>query len=185
MFKCLILIFAPFVMFSQKRDSTYAERNMAIYAKAPNGLDQWPMVRDYLKESGAKDAAGLGLIFASGFARGFKEALGDHYGAVKRVFPNLNDQFWDPSKSWKNKYADYDNGVSAERFPLSTTVLVGATDGRHLLGTIERAGMIGGTFVFCIDGKKRSKGYWVKKFIAATVVNMAGFTASYTVLFHK
>ena len=49
----------------------------------------------------------------------------------KSIFSSFNREFWDPSKSWRNKYK---NGYESEgpKFFGSTTFLVWITDGWHL-----------------------------------------------------
>lgn len=71
-------------------------------------------------------------LFLAGAANGWMDALQFH-GAAKHF---ENEQFWDPQKSWVNKYARYESGdpmVGAERFWGSSRWFVAVTDGWHLL----------------------------------------------------
>jgi hypothetical protein len=60
------------------------------------------------------------------------DTLSFHYSTS--LFKDLdNQQFWDPSLSWTNKYEDPDHPEDGgERFPLASTSLVFLTDGWHL-----------------------------------------------------
>jgi len=58
------------------------------------------------------------------------DTLTFHY--EESVFKSLDDQeFWDPSQSWTNKYKNNDP-TQGEKFFLSTTSLVFLTDAWHL-----------------------------------------------------
>jgi len=46
-------------------------------------------------------------VFVSGILNGTIETLSFHYETgFKPRFKNINDQFWNPALSWKNKYKD-------------------------------------------------------------------------------
>jgi len=71
------------------------------------------------------------LITAAGFFEGCMDTLQFHY--EMSVFKNLKNQFfWDPEKSWVNKYKNNDF-KKGPKFPFSTTFLVSLTDGWHML----------------------------------------------------
>jgi len=48
------------------------------------------------------------------------------------VFSDLSEQYWNPEKSWLNKYKDPENKDFRPKFFGSTTFLVFLTDGWHL-----------------------------------------------------
>ena len=54
----------------------------------------------------------------------------------KSIFRNLNPYYFDPSKSWVNKYKD-NNPLEGPKFFGSTTFLVWLTDFWHLLKFIK------------------------------------------------
>src|ERR1043166_3455719 len=86
-------------------------------------------------------------LFVSGMLDGTTEAISFHYEEGFRPrFKHLNDNFWDPSLSWKNKYK---NGCveKGPAFPGSTTFLVSTTDAYHLLRTTRRT-IEGGTLAY-------------------------------------
>jgi hypothetical protein len=68
----------------------------------------------------------------SGAARGYEQTVAYHYSSFKRIHPNINDQFFDPAISWKNKYKNGDPNEGSAYF-LSTSVLVWTTDFKHLM----------------------------------------------------
>ena len=74
----------------------------------------------------------LALVF------GLSKALCDisESGFATSKFRNLNPQFWDKHKSWRNKWK---NGVAAngEKFPGSSTFLVWTTDAWHLFNALS------------------------------------------------
>lgn len=72
----------------------------------------------------------MSLLFVGGMADGFGDVLQFHYPEFKQVFPRSNDQFWDPSQSWRNKYRDGDP-ANGRAFFGSRGVFVPLTDGWH------------------------------------------------------
>lgn len=84
------------------------------------------------------------LLFLSGIFDASRDLIGFRY--EQSIFYKFNPYFWNPQKSWRNKY-DKDLSKSKEcwyyfglykplfkeRFPFSTTFLVFLTDGWHLL----------------------------------------------------
>lgn len=50
----------------------------------------------------------------------------------KSIFKNLNSMFWNPEKSWQNKWKVDENGKLKERFIFSSAVLVWTTDAFNL-----------------------------------------------------
>ncbi|NPV12666.1 MAG: hypothetical protein HPY57_12845 [Ignavibacteria bacterium] len=78
------------------------------------------------------------IIFISlaGIARGIREVIQFKYNDFKETFPNINDNWWNPRISWKNKYKD-NNPSKGPKFFLSTTSLVFITDAYHFLATLS------------------------------------------------
>ena len=71
---------------------------------------------------------------------GFNEEITHHYPLVKDKLPGLNDQWFDPSISWKNKYTS--------NVPFATTLLVSTTDAYHASRTLNKVFVLGGIFTF-------------------------------------
>lgn len=99
-----------------------------------------------------------GLVMLSGMAKGFNETLEFNWHGFAAVFPKANPQWFWPQKSFKNKYKDGDPAKGA-KFPLSTSVLVFATDQYHLNNLIHRASMTAALVIKIGEGKKPFKHY--------------------------
>jgi hypothetical protein len=101
--------------------------------------------------------------FLAGASEGFNEELNNHYWKVKANFPNMNDHFWNPDISWKNKY---DSNI-----PLAKTIGVMFTDGHHLTNWLRNGFTLG--FAFTIE---KPKGLWpvVKKIGGSVLSYSAG-----------
>jgi hypothetical protein len=81
------------------------------------------------------------LLTISGLAEAMKDTLAHHF--EDSVFGKLNPQFWNPVVSGANKWKDgkRENG---EKFFLSSTLLVGLTEGWHLFKMISTAFIFSG-----------------------------------------
>lgn len=75
------------------------------------------------------------LLFVAGIAKGIQDTLLFHF--AESPFAKKNPLFWDPNRSWQNKYKDYMGGDERPRFWGAKTFLVFLTDGWHLFGTIN------------------------------------------------
>ena len=115
------------------------------------------------------------LTFIGGFADGGAEALKWHYDQVDARL-NLNDQYWNPQVSYRNKYA---GGITANgaKFPGSTTYLVWTTDGYHMMRMVRNVS-ITGAIIFHPYQKKKWHKYLID-FVGHMVVYQAGFALSY------
>ena len=72
------------------------------------------------------------LMFAAGFFNATMDKLTFHYSGS--VFEEFNSNFWNPKKSWVNKWKLDENGkpiVGKERFLGSSTIFVKFTDAWH------------------------------------------------------
>lgn len=58
------------------------------------------------------------------------------HGFEQSIFKNLNPMWWDPKQSGVNKWKDGDRN-KGEKFFLSSTLLVGFTEGWHLFKMIR------------------------------------------------
>lgn len=114
-----------------------------------------------------------GLQLISGFFMGWHEAIqAGHWGN--------GNQFWDKDLSWRNKYkAD----GKTPRYPLSTTALVGFTDGYHLTNLISNTANIA-TLSFAI-GQREGYNWKViaKKVLISVAANRAAYYVSYNHIF--
>jgi hypothetical protein len=119
-----------------------------------------------------------GLVFLSGAAKGFNEALHYQYKGFESIFPEANDQWFYPPMSFKNKYKDGDPQKGA-KFPLSTSVLVMLTDQYHLNNFIHRSALTAALVIKVGEGKKPWR-YYLFDALFYTVCYQAGFHAVYT-----
>jgi len=83
-----------------------------------------------------KDIAPMACFVVSGMFDGTAETLKWHYDKADKF--GLNDSFWNPEVSWKNKYKN-GNPDEGPAFFGSTTFMVGITDGYHLMRTFRNA----------------------------------------------
>lgn len=70
-----------------------------------------------------------------GMCDGFVELIKHHYSKFKAIFPNINDNYWNPAISWENKW---NSDLKTEKFFLSSTALVFLTDAYHLVRMISK-----------------------------------------------
>ena len=126
-----------------------------------------------------KDIPSLSLGFVAGIADGGAESLKFHYDQVDARF-NLNDSYWNPAVSWRNKYS---RGLSTmgPKFPGSTTYLVWTTDGYHMLRSVRNMTITG---AIVLHPWSKKKWYWyVLELVGHAVVYNLGFTIGYNL--HK
>ncbi len=126
--------------------------------------------------------------FASGMIDGTIESISFHYqNGFKSRFPKANDQFWDPSISWRNKYKNGDPSCGPN-FPGSTTAFAFTSDAYHLLRTSKRA-LDTYTLVYFINEdrrikcKKTKRRAALKDFAILTAIRCVGFQITYGYLF--
>ena len=131
-------------------------------------------------------AIGL-LLFVAHFCKGVGDDLQFHYSDT--VFATWDNQrFWDPDRSWENKYATDDTGELIrplrERFPGSSTVFVATTDAWHLLQAVQYA-LIRIALVLLIVPVQLPRRRWyipVAIYVGVWIIQAAGFHLGYTVL---
>lgn len=120
-----------------------------------------------------------GLLFASGMFDGLAEACKYKTSGVLEVLP-FDRQFIDPAVSWRNKWRNGDPS-QGERFPLSSTALVGVTDMYHLSRTIRNVTMIAGVTIHI--GEPKRWYYYILDSVIYYISYTLGFTLSYDVIF--
>jgi len=129
-------------------------------------------------------------MLISGMIDGTVESMTWHYeNGFKLRFPKVNDQFWNPAVSWKNKYKNHDPAQGPKFFG-STNVFVYTTDAYHMLRAASRT-LNTFTLVFYInqayhEKKLSKKQKWLRigaDFLALTAIRTAGFHLTYSFLF--
>ena len=127
----------------------------------------------------------LSSFFIAGAMDGTVEILRHDYRTFKRVFPKANDQFWDPQKSWHNKWKDGER-ANGEKFLGSSTVFVWTTDGYHLLRSTEKFFIVTGVALkFACNEQVFQQKWWyyILDFVAHSLAYTAGFNLSYELVF--
>ena len=118
-----------------------------------------------------------GLVFTAGLAKGFNETLQFHWYEFHRQFPKLNENWFNPMVSWKNKYKNGD-ATAGPKFPLSTSALVMFTDQYHLNNFINRAAW-GGAVIFKLGEGRKPLKHYLLDLLYYTACHQAGFALSY------
>ncbi len=129
-------------------------------------------------------------MLASGMLDGTIESISFHYEkGFKRRLPNTNDQFWDPSISWKNKYK-YGNSEMGPRFAGSTNIFVCTTDGYHMLRTAKRS-IEALSIAYYVNkschegpGKRKRWKNVLTDFLVLSAIRCVGFNLTYAVAFN-
>ena len=114
----------------------------------------------------------------SGFSEAVMDTLQFHYD--NSIFKNFkNNLFWDPYHSWRNKYKGGDSR-KGEKFPFSTTLLVGLTDAWHFFKLLRNLSLfIGVFFIFLFSG------IGILKSLILTLVMRFIFGVSFTIAYKK
>jgi len=115
-------------------------------------------------------------MFMAGAFNGVSQDLLFHYNEFESTFPTANAQFWNPELSWTNKYKNGDP-LQGAKFPGSTTIFVGTTDGYHAMLS-SRDIMIVTTI--SISSKSRSWKHFFKKTALYTIAYGIGFELTYS-----
>ena len=84
------------------------------------------------------------MLSLAAIAKAVMDTLMFHYSTS--IFKKRNRLFWDPAKSWRNKYA-LGKPEQGAKFFLSTTLLVGITDAWHLFQMIKWALVFGAVYL--------------------------------------
>ena len=125
-----------------------------------------------------KDIAPILLTTLSGAFDGSAEAIKFHYPKIDEKL-NLNDNFWNPAISWKNKYKNQDPAQGPAYFG-STTFLCWTTDGYHLMRMGRNISMMAAITIKLGDKQK-----WYVYIIQGIIYYVAyttGFNISYELL---
>jgi len=80
----------------------------------------------------------------------------------------MNDQFFDPSISWKNKWKNGDK-LQGEAFTGSSTIFVAGIDGYHAFRAGSKIGLIGGFITF-----QKGKTLW--RTVGGALISMGFYT---------
>jgi hypothetical protein len=115
------------------------------------------------------------LIIISAIANGVMDKISFHHSTS--IFKNLGD-FWNPKESWKFKWKNGDK-KQGERFPLSSTFLVGFTDAWHAAKFVMRWSMLAAV----VSYQETYGFFWDAVFLGALMVFTFGLFFTY--IFNK
>ncbi len=124
----------------------------------------------------------LFFVFLSGAAFGVHETLQHHYSEFKTVFPNANDQYWNPLISWTNKYKGYPEDLRPA-FIGSKTWMAWRTDAKHLFSEISLVAFIIAMLGFIAWLRLQKRWYYIAAFFAIYLVRGIGFYFIYDLIF--
>lgn len=122
------------------------------------------------------------LLLLAGASNGVHETIHYHYSQFKAKCPGVNDLYWNPEVSWRNKYKGGDPNLGP-KFPGSTTIFATFTDAKHLFGTLTRWLMIFGCCFAAHFARPAKWQGWAILFGAIFICISAGFTVIYSVIF--
>ena len=124
-----------------------------------------------------KEIVPIATMFLAGAANGINQDLLFHYHEFESTFPNANAQFWNPDLSWRNKYLNGDP-LQGERFPGSSTIFAGFTDGYH--STILARNLFITTSI-CLSPQTRG---W-KPFLTKTLIYSLSYGLGFELVYSK
>jgi hypothetical protein len=127
------------------------------------------------------EAPTMALLFLSGAADGFGDVLQFHYGEFKQVFPDADEQWFNPELSWRNKYKNGDPNQGA-KYPGSISVFVAGTDAWHAsklfrIATMSTALAIAPLQIIDPTRPNYKKRRGLKKFLLRTLAYSASYHA--------
>lgn len=138
----LILIFGFLVQVAtgqERKDSTYF----------PLDSTSLPVKPKPEKYNWKRAGIAAGISAGSGFMWGLHQVLSHRpFSVFQRAFPSANEQFWNPSISWTNKYIGHDPENGRNGKP------IWITDGSHLLASGNQTTIFAAGAVVTI-GKRR------------------------------
>lgn len=129
--------------------------------------------------------APAGTAFVSGLVEGINQTLLWHYDRFEHRHPGADAEWWDPRRSYGNKWALKENGkpdTGRERFFLSSTALAWTTDGYHLSGTADWW-MVSATIVLHPSHVRRPLWRRAVEVLGYGICRKAGFHLVYSVYY--
>ena len=118
------------------------------------------------------------FFILAGVAEGVMDTLQFHFQSSK--FKDFkNHLFWDPYHSWRNKYKN-GNPEEGERFPFSTTLLVGFTDAWHFFKLLRNLFIFIAVFTLLIFGGKS-----IATSLLVTALLRILFGFAFTIMYRK
>lgn len=135
-----------------------------------------PLPKNRPKKHSLRLLLATGLSFVAGASWGLHETLQHHWPAFKRKHPGANEQWWNPSESWRNKYRSRDPDQGRTGIPVQFT------DAKHLLVLGHNATLFGAGVCIGI-GKPRKWWRCALDAGASLVAYSAGNYLTYNILY--
>ncbi|MBX2927007.1 MAG: hypothetical protein KF852_04165 [Saprospiraceae bacterium] len=137
-----------------------------------------------------KKALGLiALVFCAGICNGVMDTLQFHY--TGSVFARMNENFWNPAKSWENKYKKGEDGKLVQplqpRYWGSTTYFSFTTDAWHLFKFLYQ-GLLRAALVVLLAAAAKTWNIRVRLYMAVLIwialafVQALGFHITYSLI---
>lgn len=140
-------------------------------------------VYDYIRDDYLKDHWKQGaLLVVAGACDGSMDALRFHFNDVQRVFPDINEDFWNPRLSYNRKYKNNDP-LQGEAFFMSSRSLVCFTDGWHALKAVRNVSISIGLTINIDDIGSKNIWCYAVDVVYFTMCRFVGFYLTYDVLF--
>ena len=130
----------------------------------------------WLKHYVKQNAPSLLCSFGAGLWSGQMDALQFHYECVKKEFPGIPDQWWNPGVSWTNKYKDNDCSKGQAYF-LSTSALCWTTDQWHF-AQMQRDLLFSCAIAFRL-GEKQKWYFYLVDIVVYSAAYLVGKNISY------
>jgi hypothetical protein len=123
-----------------------------------------------------KDIWASSTMFVAGWADGTAELSKWKWDEFEAFYGDVNDEWYDPRVSWKNKYKNR-NSADGPAYFGSTTFLVGTTDNYHMMRSIRNLSIAATLFIV-----PRCEWDWRRMLLRVfcyTLANRAGFWVGY------
>jgi hypothetical protein len=123
-----------------------------------------------------RDIWASSAMFLAGWADGTAELTKWHYDAFEGFYGDVNDDWYNPHVSWRNKYENGDASLGPAYFG-STTFLVGTTDNYHMMRSVRNVSISATLLIMpkCEWDWKRM----LFRIFVYSVANRAGFWLGY------
>lgn len=153
----ILLVFAidtlpPTLLSPEPRDTLVVVTGNPLQPTKPYTPKEWTRVPPALpqkKTPPVRIGMKLLLPFVAGASWGLHETITHHWPTFERKHPNVNQQWWNPSESWRNKYRNRDPNQGR------TAVPVQITDAKHMLILTHNAALFGAGVIVGIGNNRK------------------------------
>lgn len=117
------------------------------------------------------------FFILSSICNSVMDILTHHY--ERSVFKGKDRQYWDPTISWKNKYVDWDSGLTQRKKIFGINKHVSLTDGWHLFKSLMIIFLV--TSIITISNTNINLLYSIGLFILYGIV----WNLTFNLFYHK